>query len=189
MTAPWLALQRNGANPLTLGQGTARLQGTSHPAHPGQTSRGSGQPRGKGGAAPGPSSQTSGRASGVTCSKGTHALVCGHTQGLPGGLRAEWDTCDAPLRSAHTAPGHISCVSSAASGSQSSHTHAHTHTHSHTHTPHPHTESTAHAPGTCPLRGLPGAPAPPGAGAVSHEGRPGAPTPIRLSRGSGRVSE
>lgn len=184
MTAPWLALQRNGANPLTLGQGTARLQGTSHPAHPGQTSRGSGQPRGKGGAAPGPSSQTSGRASGVTCSKGTHALVCGHTQGLPGGLRAEWDTCDAPLRSAHT---HQLCQ--LCSFWLPELTHARTYTYSLTHTPHPHTESTAHAPGTCPLRGLPGAPAPPGAGAVSHEGRPGAPTPIRLSRGSGRVSE
>ena len=84
MTAPWLAPQRNGGNPLTLGWGTARSQGTSHPAHLGQTSKGPGQPRGKRGAARGPASQMSGRASGVMCSKGTHTRVCAHTQGLPG---------------------------------------------------------------------------------------------------------
>lgn len=194
-TAPWLAPQRNGAHALTLGWGTARLQGTSHPAHPGQTRRGSGQPRGKGGAAPGPSSQTSGRASGVTCSKGTHALVRAHTQGLPSGLRAERDTCDAPS-ARPTQPQGTSAVSALQLCGfwLPELTHARTYTHSLTHTPHPHTESTAHAHGTRPLRALPGAPAPRRCRSSlqplpSHEGRPGAPTPIMLSRCSGRVSE
>ena len=128
MTAPWLAPHRNGGNPLTLGWGTASSQGTSHPAHPGLTSKGPGQPRGKWGAAPGPSSQTSGRASGVICSKGTHARVSTHT-GAPGGLRADQDTCDTPLRSAHTAPRHISCVSSAALWLLAPRAHTCTHTH------------------------------------------------------------
>lgn len=179
MTAPWLALQRNGGKPLTPGSGHRQVAGTSHPAHRVRPAGALASPGGKG-AARDPLLKRPGGP--LVSLARAHTRLCVDThEGSRGTARAEWDTCDAPLPLGPQPQG-TSAVSALQLLAPRAHTRTHTHTHSHTHPIH--TRRAQHTLLGPVLRGLPGA-RPLRCRSSLTRGVTWRPTPIRLSRGSG----